>query len=93
MIRKHRDNVKPGCGVDGTEGEDFTRQHNVDPWNSNPKGNYLSPKGAGKYEDKDASFLRDTGTDPENYAKIDIFDMVDGQSDRPGPVRLRKRDQ
>ena len=75
--RKFSGKVKPGMGIDGTEGEDFSRKHAVDPWNSNPKGNYKSPRGAGPYEDKNADFLRDTGTDPENYAKIDVFDMVE----------------
>jgi hypothetical protein len=93
MIRKHRNNVAPGCGVDGTEGEDFTRQNKSDPW-SPPKipGWGINPKGAGKYTNDDPG-LRQSKTDPENYEKIDIFDMVESQADRPGPVRLRKRDQ
>ena len=39
------------------------------------------------------SGLRDTGTDPENYANVDVFDMVESQSDKTGPVVLRKRDR
>lgn len=84
---------KGAIGIDGRAGEDFGRKHAVDPWNSNPAGNYKSPRGAGPYEDKNADFLRDTGTDPESYAKIDIFDLAESQSDRTGPVKLRKRDR
>ena len=37
-IRKRDDSVKPGRGIDGTLGENFTKRSG-DPWDSNPKGN------------------------------------------------------
>jgi hypothetical protein len=91
--RRFSGKVKDGMGDSGTEGQDFTKRHRVDPWDSNPAGNYKSPRGAGVYEEKNADFLRDTGTDPENYAKVDVFDMVESQSDKTGPVKLRKEDR
>ena len=48
---------------------------------------------AAKYTSNDDAGLRDAGTDPENYPKVDIWDLAESQSDRTGPVRLRKRDQ
>ena len=56
-IRKRNDSVKPGCGIDGAEGENFTKR-GTNPWDSNPSGDYLSSQGAGVYQDKSASFLR-----------------------------------
>ena len=48
---------------------------------------------AAKFTKNEDAGLRDTGTDPENYPKVDIWDLAESQSDRTGPVRLRKRDQ
>jgi hypothetical protein len=92
-IRKRNDSVKPGCGIDGRKGEDFTRQNRGDPWNPpHIPGEGINPKGHGVYTN-DNPPLRRSKTDPENYDKIDILDMVESQADRTGPVRLRKRDQ
>ena len=49
--------------------------------------------GAGIDADIGVGILRDTGMDPENYAKIDVFDMVEAQAAKTGPVVLRKRDR
>jgi hypothetical protein len=92
-IRKRNDSVKPGCGIDGAEGENFTKQR-TDPWKSNPKDDYLSPQGAGKYQDADASFLRnklpDEATAP---ASRDIWDAVEGQSSDSGNRAVKSRGQ
>ena len=52
-------------------------------------------KGAGKYQDKDGSFLRRKPVDSSSaaYPAVDIWDLADSQSGKTGPVRLRKRDQ
>jgi hypothetical protein len=100
-IRKRNDSIKPGCGIDGTEGENFTKRR-TDPWDSNPRGNYLSPKGAGVYQDKDASFLtnKNPNDDFEQQGKYtlaggarDIFDEVEGQSSDSGNRAVRSRGQ
>ena len=91
MIRKRNDSVKPGCGIDGSEGENFTKR-GTDPYKSNPRGDFLSPRGAGVYQDKDAGFLRrkSANDDPEQgkYTLAggarDIFDAVEGQSSDSG---------
>jgi hypothetical protein len=93
-IRKRNDSVKPGCGADGDLGSDFTKQHRTNPWKSNPKDDYLSPQGAGKYQDADASFLRnklpDEATAPTSR---DIFDAVEGQSSDSGNRAVKSRGQ
>ena len=101
--RKFSGKVKPGVGIDGTDGENFTKR-SQDPWTQQSRGvdyvpgdgikrsDRLDSRGRGAYVDED-KILRDTGTDPENYAKIDIFDMAEAQSDKTGPVVLRKRDR
>jgi hypothetical protein len=49
-MRKYNDSVKPGCGIDGSEGENFTRQHNSDLWNPPKLTDGLSD-GRGRYTD------------------------------------------
>jgi hypothetical protein len=88
--RKFSGKVKPGMGVDGTEGESFTKRNTTNPWDPPKMGREYSRPGA--YTNNESG-LRDTGTDPENYAKIDVFDMVESQSDKTGPVKLRKQDR
>jgi len=34
VIRKRNDSVKPGKGIDGTEGEDFAKRYVVDQWSN-----------------------------------------------------------
>ena len=41
-IRKHNDSVKPGRGIDGTKGENFTRG-GTDPWTVQPSGGREKP--------------------------------------------------
>jgi hypothetical protein len=94
--RKGYDGWRDGkgqIGIDGNKDSDFGRKYAVDPWDSNPKGNRNTNGGKSAYTSNDVNFLRDTGTDPESYAKIDVFDMVENQSDKTGPVVLRKRDR
>jgi hypothetical protein len=52
-------------------------------------------KGVGKYQDKDASFLRRKPVDSSSagYPSRDIWNDADAQSDRTGPVKLRKQDR
>ena len=99
--RRRNDSVKPGCGIDGSEGENFTKR-GTDPWNSNPRGDYLSSRGAGAYQDKSASFLTNKMPDDdyENQGKYnlaggarDIFDAVEGQSSDDGNRAVRSRGQ
>ena len=95
-IRKRNDSVKPGCGIDGSEGENFTKRSG-NPWDSNPRGDYLSSRGAGKYQDKSASFLTNkmANDDPEQgkYTLAgdakDIWDAVEGQSSDSGNRAVR----
>jgi hypothetical protein len=87
--RKFSGEIKPGMGTDAIEGENFTKR-SQDPWSPPKMGREYSQPGA--YTNNDSG-LRDTGTDPENYSEIDIFDRVESQSDRTGPVVLRKRDR
>ena len=35
--RKFSGKIKPGMGIDGTEGESFTRQYRSDPWTIQPR--------------------------------------------------------
>jgi hypothetical protein len=92
-IRKRNDSVKPGRGIDGRKGEDFTRQNRGDPW-SPPKipGWGINPKGHGVYTN-DNPPLRRSKTDPENYAKVDIWDEVEGQSSDSGNRAVKSRGQ
>jgi hypothetical protein len=39
MIRKHNDSVKAGCGVDGREGETWTKDHAFNDMNLGYPGN------------------------------------------------------
>jgi hypothetical protein len=89
-IRRRDDSVKPGCGIDGTEGESFTRQR-TDPWDSNPKGNRV-PYGAGKYTDNESGLRNKLPSDPTGGAvSRDIFDDVEGQSSDSGNRAVRSR--
>jgi hypothetical protein len=91
MKRRHDDSIKPGCGIDGTEGENFTKVGRVNPSDSNPKDDYLSPQGAGKYQNPDASFLRNKPADDQSggVGTRDILDNVERNSGtgKPGPIK------
>jgi hypothetical protein len=91
-IRKRNDSVKPGCGIDGTEGESFTRQR-TDPWDSNPKGNRV-PYGAGKYTDNESGLRNKPPSDQTGGAvSYDIWDSVEGQSGDSGSRAVKSRGQ
>jgi hypothetical protein len=80
MKRRRDDSVKPGCGIDGNNGANFSRQYARNPWDSNPEGDYMSPQGAGAYEDENADFLRNV-EDYQFRAKTrNIADQVEQQS-------------
>jgi hypothetical protein len=90
-IRRRNDSVKPGCGIDGDLGSNYTKQHRTDPWDSNPKGNDVGARGAGKYEDKEVSFLRNRPADDQTggAGSKDILDNVERNSGtgKPGAIR------
>jgi hypothetical protein len=98
MIRKRNDTVKPGRGIDGDLGENYTKQHRVDPWNSNSKGNDVDERGAGAYQGKNADFLRNkppgagtggTGKSLDGGTR-DILDNVERNSGagNSGPIKF-----
>jgi hypothetical protein len=92
-VRKHSNKVLGGVGIDGTEGENFSREHAVSPWDPNPRGNFKSPRGAGAYQDANADFL--TNKLPAEIADSetrDIWDAVEGQSG-PNDRKIRSRGQ
>jgi hypothetical protein len=37
-VRRRNDSVKPGRGIDTTEGENFTKQYRTNPWTVIPQG-------------------------------------------------------
>ena len=78
-IRKRNDVVKPGCGIDGDLGENFTKRR-TDPWNSNPKGNDVDERGANVYQNKNADFLRNRPPYEATETPRDIWADVEGQS-------------
>jgi hypothetical protein len=91
-IRKRNDSVKSGHGIDGSLGERYSKTGAVDPWNSNPRGNFISKKGVGAYQDADASFLRNLpandGTRDMSDA-TDIWEAVENQSSDSGNRAVR----
>jgi hypothetical protein len=90
-IRKRNDSPKHGMGIDGSLGERYSKTGAVDPWNSNPRGNFIS-KGNGAYQDADASFLRNVppndGTEDFSDAR-DIFDAVEANQSDSGNRRIK----
>ena len=91
MIRKHKNSVAPGCGVDGSEGENFTKRR-TDPWHSSPRGNFIDKKGVGAYTSNDPGLTNQKANDDfEQQGKYtlsgdakDIWDAVEGQSSDSG---------
>jgi hypothetical protein len=99
--RKFSGKVKPGMGIDGTEGESFTRG-SQDPWTQ--ESNYKEkPNYPGKYSDND-KILRNKEPDGPGRTTTsrksgggdarDIYDNVDRNSDDvsktggTGPIRF-----
>ena len=87
--------VKPGKGIDGTEGEDLTKLHRGNPWDPNPRGNYKSPRGAGAYQQGDADFLTDKLPSDQSggVGTRDIWDAVEGESSDSGNRAVKSRGQ
>jgi hypothetical protein len=90
-IRRRDDSVKPGKGIDGTLGEDYSRKHAVDPWNSNPEGNSNRVK-AGKYTDNTPP-LRNEEPYDATEGSYSILDNVENQSSDSGNRKIRSRGQ
>jgi hypothetical protein len=106
--RKFSGKVKPGMGIDGTEGESFTKR-GTDPWTVEPASvEYVrgegvrrkdSVKSAGQNYTSNESGLRNRlpDEDPEQGTRsrrvgTDIFDAVEGQSSDDGNRAVRSRD-
>ena len=91
--RNDADGWKRGAmGIDGREGDHFTKQYAVDPYKSNPRGDFKTSKGAGVYQDEAHHFC---ATNPQTTIRSrastlrpadarDIFDAVEGQSSDSG---------
>jgi hypothetical protein len=90
-IRKRDDSVKPGRGIDGTEGEDFTKRR-TSPWKSNPKGDYLSPQGAGAYQGS-AYFLNNKLPDEATASSREILSEVEANQPDSGNRAIKSRGQ
>jgi hypothetical protein len=89
MIRKRNDTVKSGRGIDGSLGETYSRDHAVDPWNSNPKGNRV-PDGTGAYTNNDPPLRNKPASDQSgDVGTKDILDNVERNSGtgKPGAIR------
>jgi hypothetical protein len=94
-IRKRDDSIKPGRGIDGDAASDFTKRHRVSPWDSNPAGNYKSPRGAGAYQAENADFLNNKMPSDQSggVGNRDIWDAVEGQSSDSGNRAVKSRGQ
>jgi hypothetical protein len=89
MKRYRNDSVKPGKGIDGSLGENYTKVGRVNPWDSNPKGNAV-PYGAGKYTDNDPPLRNKMPSDQSGgVGTKDILDNVERNSGtgKPGPIK------
>jgi hypothetical protein len=91
MKRYRDDSVKPGRGIDGTLGENYSREHAVNPWNSNSKGNRV-PDGTGAYTSNDPILRNKLPAEIADSDKRDIWDDVEGQSG-PNDRAIRSRGQ
>jgi hypothetical protein len=96
--RKFSGKIKPGMGIDGTEGENFTKR-GTNPWDSNPRGNFISRTGGAAYTNNESGLRNKLpDEDPEQGlnrgGQRDIWSDVEGQSSDDGnrAVRSRGRD-
>jgi hypothetical protein len=83
MKRKHFDNVKPGKGIDGSEGESWTKDHNVPNrrGDSYPGGDDGERSQPGAYTSNRSGLTQ--GTDFQfSAASRDIFDDVTENQDQ-----------
>jgi hypothetical protein len=94
-VKKHDDSIKPGVGIDKDLGSDYTKKFRTDPWNSNPKGNFKSPRGAGAYQDENADFLTNKPSADSVGGEVsrDVWNEVEGQSSDSGNRKVRSRGQ
>jgi hypothetical protein len=90
--RKRNDSVKDGVGIDGAEGQRYSREHAVNPWDSNPKGSDVDERGANVYQNKNADFLRNKLPYEATEESRDIWNDVEGQSG-PNDRKIRSRGQ
>jgi hypothetical protein len=88
---RHDDSIKPGRGIDGTEGENFSREHAVSPWHSNEKGDRV-PDGTGKYT-SNRPVLTNKQPYEANAETYSILDEVEAQSGDGGNRKVRSRGQ
>ena len=98
--RKGTDGWREGkgqVGIDGNRDVGFARQHNVSPWNSNPKGNFGNA-GHGIDGNEGVGILRNKMPDEdwrsEGFigATRDVWNDVEGQSSDDGNRAVRSRD-
>ena len=85
--QRYNDLVKPGCGIDGSKGENFTKNRQ-DPW-SPPKmgGEDIAARGNGRYTNNNPG-LRNTPPGSGTGATHDILDNVERNS-TPGSGAIR----
>jgi hypothetical protein len=88
-IRKRDDSVKLGRGIDGTEGENYSREYAVNPWKSNPKKNYLSPQGRGAYQLPAADFLNNRLPDEATSEPREILSEVEANQPENRAIKSR----
>ncbi len=93
--RKFSGKVKPGMGVDGTEGESFTRK-SQDPWTQ--ESNYKEkPNYPGKYSVNESGLrnkMPDEDPQQGNTRRgggTDIWNEVEGQSSDDGNRAVKSR--
>ena len=77
MKRTRNDSIKSGVGIDGSEGERYSKTGAVDPWNSNPRGNFIDKKGVGAYTSNDSGLTNKMPD--EDYAEQGKYNLVRGR--------------
>jgi hypothetical protein len=91
-IRKRNDSVKPGCGIDGSEGENYTKKSG-NPWDSNPAHDFMSPKGRGPYQNAGSGLTnkQQNGGSSDMSDGIDILDLVESNQSDSGNRGIKPR--
>jgi hypothetical protein len=87
FARKRDDSIKPGCGIDGTKGENFTKEHVSSPWSPPATGDKIMPSG-GRYTNNESGLRNKQPDDVSNTPARDILDNVERNSGNgaPGPI-------
>jgi hypothetical protein len=84
--RKFSGKVKPGMGIDGTEGENALRPGK--PWDTNPRGDFISRDGGRYTYNRPVLRNKMPVEDPEQGkyrgGQRDIWSDVEGQSSDDG---------